>query len=91
MPPGQPSWISDRNNFSYFLSTGYPDGFLIGTILAIFDLQVIPMLPTKFQVNWPSGSEEAKNSGHLGTILAIFDLQVIPMLRTKFQKVGPGV
>ena len=36
--------------------------FLIGTILAILDLQVTPMLPTKFQVNWPSGSgEEAKN------------------------------
>ena len=31
-------------------------------ILAIFDLQVIPMLPTKFGVNWPFGSgEEAKN------------------------------
>ena len=25
-------------------------GFLIGTILATFDLQVTPMLPTKFQV-----------------------------------------
>ena len=37
-------------------------GFLIGTILAIFDLQVTSMLPTKFQVNWPFGSEEeAKN------------------------------
>ena len=37
-------------------------GFLIGMILAIFDLQVTPMLPTKFQVNWPIGSgEEAKN------------------------------
>ena len=37
-------------------------GFPIGTILAIFDLQVIPMLPTKFRVNWPFGSgEEAKN------------------------------
>ena len=23
--PWQPSWISDRNNFSYFLSTGHPD------------------------------------------------------------------
>ena len=34
----------------------------IGTILANFDVQVIPMLPTKFQVNWPFGSgEEAKN------------------------------
>ena len=28
-------------------------GFAIETILAIFDLQVIPMLPTKFRVNWP--------------------------------------
>ena len=26
-------------------------GFQIGTILTIFDLQVTPMLPTKFQVN----------------------------------------
>ena len=59
-----------------------------------FDLQVIPMLPTKFQVNWPFCSgEEAKNRfsrcGHLvfpiGTILAIFDLQVARMLPTKFQ------
>ena len=37
-------------------------GFPIGTILAIFDLQVTPMLPNKFGVNWPFGSgEEAKN------------------------------
>ena len=37
-------------------------GFLIGTILAIFDLQVTRMLPTKFQVNWPLGSgAEVKN------------------------------
>ena len=47
-------------------------GFRIGTILAIFDLQVILMLPTKFRVNWPFGSGEAKkrfsrwlNGGHL--------------------------
>ena len=32
-------------------------GFLIGMILAIFDLQVTLMLPTKFQVNWPRGVE----------------------------------
>ena len=48
-------------------------------ILAIFDLQVTPMLPTKFPVNWPC---------HLGfpisTILATFDLQVILMLPSKF-------
>ena len=64
-------------------------------ILAIFDLQVTQMLPTKFRVNWPFGSgEEAKNrfsrchGAHpgfmIGTILAIFDLQVTPMLPSKF-------
>ena len=36
-------------------------GFTIGTILAIFDLRVTPMLPTKFRVNWPFSSKEAKN------------------------------
>ena len=37
-------------------------GFPIGKILAIFDLQVTPMLPSKFGVNWPfSSGEEAKN------------------------------
>ena len=37
-------------------------GFPIGTILAIFDLQVTLMLPSKFGVNWPFGSGEgAKN------------------------------
>ena len=28
-------------------------GFPIEKILAIFDLQVTPMLPTKFRVKWP--------------------------------------
>ena len=72
-------------------------GFLISRILAIFDLQVTLMLPTKFGVNWPFGSgDEVKNrfqdgrhGGHLGftigTNLAIFDLQVTPMPPTKFQ------
>ena len=37
-------------------------GFTISTIVAISDLRVTPMLPTKFLVNWPFGSgEEAKN------------------------------
>ena len=54
------------------------------------------MLPTKFQVNWPSVSGgEVKNifsrwppchlGFSIGTILSIFDLQVTPMLPTKFQ------
>ena len=52
-----------------------------------FYLYVTPMLPTKFQVNWPfvSGVEEKNRfsrwpHGHLGfligTILAIFDLKL---------------
>ena len=62
-------------------------GFPIDMILAIFDLQVTLMLPSKFGVNWPFGSEEeGKNIfsrwGHLGfpiaTILAIYDLQAPP-------------
>ena len=70
-------------------------GFPIGTILAIFDLQVTLMVPSKFGVNWPFGSgEEAKNRFSrwppwrgfpIGMILAIFDLQVTPMLPTKYQ------
>ena len=37
-------------------------GYPIGTILAIFDLQVTPMLPTRFGVNCLLDSgEEAKN------------------------------
>ena len=71
-------------------------GFPIGMILAIFDLQVTLLLPSKFGVNWPfSSGEEAKNrfSRWLPwrpswisdrTILVIFDLQVTPMLPSKF-------
>ena len=33
-------------------------GFWVRTILAIFDLQVAPILPTKFRVNQLFGSEE---------------------------------
>ena len=37
-------------------------GFTIGTILAIFDLRVTQMLPTKLRVNWSFESkEESKN------------------------------
>ena len=37
-------------------------GFPTGTILAIFDLQVTTILPSKFEVNWSfSSGEEAKN------------------------------
>ena len=50
------------------------------------------MILTKFQVNWPFGSGEAKidfQDGHLGfpigTILSSFDSPVTPMLPLKFR------
>ena len=50
-----------KNRFSRWLPWR-PSWILIGTILAIFDLQVTPMLPSKFGVDWTFGSgEEAKN------------------------------
>ena len=53
--------VEAKNRFSRWLPVRHL-GFPIGTILAIFDLQVTLMLPSKFGVNWPSGSgEEAKN------------------------------
>ena len=80
------SWLSDWKDFIYL--------FFLFFFFFFFYLQVTPMLPNKFQVNWPFGSEEElKNRfsrcGHLvfliGTTLAIFDLQVTLMLPTKFQ------
>ena len=48
-------------NFQDSHHGGY-HGFTIGKVLAIFDLQVTLMLPSKFLVNQPFGSEEeAKN------------------------------
>ena len=49
------------------------------TILAIFDVQVNPMLPTKFRVNWPFGSgEEAKNRFFkMATMAAILAFQSV--------------
>ena len=40
-------------------------GFPIGTILATFDLQVSPMLPTYIKVNKPFGSEEEEKNRFL--------------------------
>ena len=54
-----------RSRSEKYFQDGSHDGHLglpIGRILAIFDLQVPLMLPSKFGVNWPfSSGEEAKN------------------------------
>ena len=50
--------------------------FPFGTILGSFDLQVTPMLPIKFQVNWLfSSREEAKNNFKMAAIAAILDFR----------------
>ena len=70
--------------------------YLIGTILATFDLQATSMIITKFQVNWPfSSGEEAKNRFSrwpswisYWNDLATFDLQVTLMFPTNFESTG---
>ena len=119
-PQLRPSWISDRNDFSYFWSISRSDAsYQVSRQLALrfirseteifktaildfwserfSDLHVTLMLSTKFQVSWTLGSggeakrdfQDACHSSHLGfpiwLILINFNLQVAPMLPTKFQ------
>ena len=73
-----------RRNSNRSWQSWWPLGFPIGIILAIDYLQVTPMLPTKFQINWPFGSGEVKKrfsrwpsqQSILG--LQIFKLIIIP-------------
>ena len=66
------SWGEVQNRFSRWYL-----GVQIGTILASFDLQVIPILPTNIRVNWHLGFP-------IGKILTLVDLQVTLILHTKF-------
>ena len=84
--------VNGARSFEQTLNGGQL-GFPIGTILAIFDLQVTLVLPSKFGVNWPFRSGEKRkidfqDGSHLGfpigTILPIFDLQDTPMLPSNF-------
>ena len=53
-------WVKEKNFKIDFQdsSCGFSPEYPIVTILAIFDLQVTLMLPTKFPVNWSFGSGE---------------------------------
>ena len=86
----RPSWISDWNYLSYGSHLGFPNG----TILAIFDLQI---LDASYQVSSQLAFlfkrnidfQDGHHSGHtgflIGKILSIFYLQYVsPMLPTKF-------
>ena len=71
--------VEAKNRFSRWLPSGHL-GIWIDTILAIFDLQVTLMLPSKFGFRFRRRSEkdfqDGGHGGHLGfpigTILAIF-------------------
>ena len=52
--------VQEKKRKHYFQDSGHL-GFPIRMILVIFDRQVTPMLPTKFQAKWPLGAEEAQN------------------------------
>ena len=71
--------------------------FPIGTILAIFDLQVtwcflaslestgFSVQEKKRKIDFQDGGQGGHLGFPIGRILAIFDLQVTPMLPTKYQ------
>ena len=48
-------------------------GFLIGTVLAIFDLQVTLMLPTELQIYWPLIKKKRITDFQDGGYAAILD------------------
>ena len=67
-------------------------GFLIGTMLTIFDLQVALIFPSiglwvqeKFKIDFQDGHHDSHFRFLIGPILAISDLQIALILPTKFQ------
>ena len=54
LPSFEPTGISvQEKKFKIDFQDGSHLAFLIETILAIFDLQVARVFPSKFRVNWP--------------------------------------
>ena len=74
----RPSWISHRNNFSYFFIYKSTKCFLPSFI----------SIGLTFQDKKQKKKKDFQDGGRLGlrigTILAIFDIEVAPMLATKF-------
>ena len=55
LPSLEPIGLSVQQKRKIDFQDGGHLGFSIGTILATFGLQVIPILPTKYRINWPRG------------------------------------
>ena len=81
MGPWGLSWISDQNDFSYFLSTSHPDA----------SYQVSSQLAFGSGEEAKIDFQDGRHGGNLGfpieTILVIFDLQVTPMLLSSFKSI----
>ena len=79
LQPWWPSWISNRNNFSYFFI--YKSSWCF---LPSFESIGLLVQEKKSKIDFQDG----RHGGHLGfwirTVLAIFYLHVTPMLPTKF-------
>ena len=72
------TWVYEKKRKKDFQDSRHGGhlGFTISMILAIFDLQVPQMLPTKFQVNWPFGSgEEVKKIFKMAAMAPILVLR----------------
>ena len=79
---GQPSWISDQNDFSYlFINKSTP-------ILPI-EFLVTGSIQEKFKIDNQDGNCRGQLVFLIGAILAILDLQVTLMILTKFQVSWP--
>ena len=75
--PWQPSWISDRNDFSYFQSTSHPASYQVLSQLAF---GVGEEGQNRFS-RWPPWQPSWIYDRHYFS----FDLQVTPMPPTKFR------
>ena len=77
--PWQPSWISNRNDFSNFFIYKSPRCFLPS-----FKSIGLSVQEKKRKVHFQDGGHGSHLEFPIGMILAVFDLQVAPMLATKF-------
>ena len=77
--PWWPSWISDQNDFSYFLSTSHPNDSYPFKSIGLLGQE------KKWKINFQDGPYGGQLGFPIGSILAFFDLPVIQMLPTKFR------
>ena len=74
----RPSWISDRKEICYFLSTRHPDASYLSSQLAFWFMR-------RSEKHFQDGGNGSHLGFQIGKILADFYLQVTLMLPNKFQ------